>query len=250
MKNKGKLFLAIFVIMCIMFGGYSVNAENNTVKDNTTKIEKEDKKFENKKGLSNLEIKNLSISPEFNGEVYNYYVKMFGESSEIDIVTEVVDTKYNVEIFGDKNLKEGENLVIVLVTDSKGENVATYQIVVEKHLVDEEKVALEKEKREKMIVYGSGIIIAVLIFIYIVISIVKKHQEKKKKEFEEFEEFEENLEEDEVEEEEINEKDEKEKQLSDLTPEELRDHFLSFYEEEKAEKKSTKRKSKKGKRYK
>ena len=126
-------------------------------------------------GLASLNIENLELSPSFDTVIYEYIAKYIGEKTTLDIKTTTTDPYYTVEITGNEELKEGENIINVLVTDPDGKNVATYQITVNKSLVDEEAIEREKEEARKkeqqnrIIIGGSiGLVISVIIVVLII----------------------------------------------------------------------------------
>ena len=134
-------------------------------------------------GLSSLKIGDLELSPAFSTNVYEYTAKYIGEGKEVNVDAVATNSDYTVEITGNDNLQEGENVVTILVTDDNGDNVATYQVTVNKSLVDEEAIAREqeearkKQEQEKMIIIGVAVGVIVLI---IVIAIIVSHRKKKK----------------------------------------------------------------------
>ena len=133
-------------------------------------------------GLSSLKIGDLELSPAFSTTTYEYTAKYIGEGTELNVEANTTSPDYTVEITGNNNLQEGENVVTILVTDKKGENVATYQVTVNKSLVDEEKIAREqeearkKEEQKKMIIIGAAIGVIVLI---VIIALIIKHRRNK-----------------------------------------------------------------------
>lgn len=131
-------------------------------------------------GLSELKINDLSLSPEFKTNVYEYTVKYIGQATSLEIQTKATNDSYTVEIVGNTDLKEGENLITILVSDENGENVATYQVTVNKSLVDEEAIALEetrkKEEQQRMIIIGA--IIAILIIGIIIFLIIRRRKNR------------------------------------------------------------------------
>ena len=88
---------------------------------------------------------------------------------------------------GNENLQEGENTITILVADDSGENVATYQVIVNKSLVDEEAIARQEaqERQQKMLIIAGAVILLIIIIVTIII--VKKR--KSKNYAEEFSEF-------------------------------------------------------------
>ena len=146
---------------------YTITITRETAEDtgeNTEIIEGE--------GLANLSIQNIELSPKFETNVYEYTAKYIGEDTSLQIEANPTNEEYQVEIVGNEDLKEGENLITILVSDSDGNNVATYQITVNKSLVDEEALAreqAEQEQRQRMII---GAVIAVVVVIAIIVFVI------------------------------------------------------------------------------
>lgn len=172
--------LAIILIITIGNISYGANTtnSNNMIQPrgvtNTASTEEENEED----GLASLKIEGVELSPEFETDKYSYEVKYIGESESLQIEAIATEVYYGVEIAGNKNLKEGENLITILVSDTNGKNVATYQLTVNKSLVDEEEVAREEqaklqEKQRKLIIIISCVIGAI-VFLIIIILIIKK----------------------------------------------------------------------------
>lgn len=156
-----------------------VTAENGTTKTYTIVITREtaEDSEENTEiiegeGLASLSIQNIELSPKFETNVYEYTAKYIGKDTSLQIEADPTNEEYQVEIVGNEDLKEGENLITILVSDSDGNNVATYQITVNKSLVDEEALAreqAEQEQRQRMII---GAVIAVVVVIAIIVFVI------------------------------------------------------------------------------
>ena len=79
--------------------------------------------------LSALSVKEGAISPEFKKDVKEYSLTIPYETSEVNVTATATDSKAKVAIEGNKDLKEGENIVKVLVTAEDGTST-TYTIKV------------------------------------------------------------------------------------------------------------------------
>lgn len=186
----------------IVYGANTIsNKTNNTTSTSTTKkstsqsnsktknsnkntIEEEEKD----QGLASLEIEGAKkISPEFKTTKYEYDVKYIGEDEKLQITATPTEPQYTVKIIGNSEIKEGdENLITILVSDSNDNNVATYQLNINKSLIDEEEVArqekemAEKHKKEVSIII-CGVVITIFLFIILLISAIKSRIKERKK---------------------------------------------------------------------
>lgn len=167
-----------------------VTAEDGTKKTYTINITKSEGKGENTEsiqeqysgdGLASLEIENLELSPKFDTTVHEYNVKYIGENTKLDIKATTTDPYYTTEITGNEDLKEGENIINVLVSDPDGKNIATYQITVNKSIVDEEALAKEekqKEKQEKRKIILGAVGISIVIVTIIIFMIIRRKRNR------------------------------------------------------------------------
>lgn len=145
--------------------------EEDSKKEETDTTENE---LEQEKGLSELKIDGLTLSPNFDTSVYEYKVKYIGEETKLKIDTKATQDDYVIDVTGNEELKEGENIITILVSDKDGNNVATYQVTVNKSLVDEEAIAREEAKkqeefRKKVIIGAVAAVIVVAIIIFFII---------------------------------------------------------------------------------
>lgn len=134
-------------------------------------------------GLSSLKIENLKIEPDFKTNVYEYRVKYIGEKDKLDIEAKTTNSNYTVEITGNNELKEGENIITILVSDANSNNIATYQVIVNKSLVDEEALAKEqeqkqKEEQKKKMIIAGGIGAGLIVFVIVIVAVIKHKQNK------------------------------------------------------------------------
>ncbi len=128
-------------------------------------------------GLSQLLVKGQNLSPKFSEDVYEYTIGLTEDLSSLDIEALASDENATIEIAGNENLQNGENIITILVSNAEtGEN-ATYQIIVNKNVQDEAvvgKVEWLKPStwglREKIIV-GVIIVLVIIIIVAIVIKV-------------------------------------------------------------------------------
>lgn len=209
-------------------------------------------------GLAQLKIDAMDLEPAFMTDIYEYKLKLIGTQEKLSIDADATEANAKVEITGNENLKDGENIITILVTDETGEKTATYQITVDKSLIDEDafiKQQEEQKKQEKikkMIFLGVVILVAIGFIITIILIRRRKNQEYE----EDFQMPFANLnkeEQDEQNKEENEKDDEKEKVPENKGYRDIREEFLSQtnnleYEEEEEELK--RKKHNKGKRFK
>ena len=132
-------------------------------------------------GLSTIEIDGIELSPKFSTEVYEYTAKLVGEKETLDIKTNATEENSKIEITGNEGLKEGENVITILVTNEAGDKTAAYQIKLTKTLVDEEALAkqqeLEKQEQNRKIII---ICSAVAVVLVIIIILIWRHRRNKR----------------------------------------------------------------------
>ena len=148
-------------------------------------------------GLKNLEIKNCELTPSFFQGIYSYDATAPSGTEKLEINTETTSDDIEVEIAGNEKLKNGENIITILVHNKKDDTTSTYQInakvgnqeidlsTVNKELKDAESNA----KKQEWIIKGTIIAIIVLIIIYLI------ERYKISKEYDEDEEYEDEYEE-------------------------------------------------------
>ena len=103
--------------------------------------------------LQTLEIEGASISPKFKNNIYSYNVKS------------------KIEIVGNSNLKEGENIIKIIVTAEDGTTTRTYKINAYTSLND---IQVQEEDKKPAIVVLGILGITILIMGIIVITKNKK----------------------------------------------------------------------------
>lgn len=170
-----------------------VTAENGTTQTYTIEVTRGDAgttattSSKDEFGLSSLEINGLTLNPSFETGTYEYKVDLTEDLDSLDIATIATDDDTTVEIYGNEGLSLGENTITILVRNEKEDKTATYQIIVNKSLSEEEKMSWLKPStwgREEII---KIIIIAVLIILIVIAIILKVKIAKEKNEEEDLE---------------------------------------------------------------
>lgn len=164
---------------------YTVNVtrkEEKTEEQDDKEKDKEDEKNTEKEqntttdGLKNIKIKDAELTPTFSQNVYSYNVDVAAGTKQLEIDTETTNKDIEVEIAGNEDLKEGENIITVLVHNKQNDATSTYQInaKVENQKIDlstvnsELKDAESNAKLQAWIIKGTIIAIVVLVIIYLI----------------------------------------------------------------------------------
>lgn len=136
-------------------------------------------------GLKTLSIEGLNLKPNFKTGIYEYTVELTEDLSSIEIQAQANNEKATVEIIGNENLQQGENIITILVQNPETNENATYQIIVNKNVVQEDIIAKTswlkpetwgKEEKIKM-----AIILVLIILINCLIAIKIKLSQSSKK---------------------------------------------------------------------
>ena len=168
---------------------YTINIKRlskNEKQDTTENLDAKSSSNSKDLELSNLEIEGVNLEPSFDSSTYKYEISIKGEQSNLDIKASTNNTSDKVEIIGNENLQNGQNIITILVTNSKSDEVATYQIYVNKNVIDSNTVDNEfgktvKELKIKLWVFRALVVIVVL---GIIMLLIIKHK-KNKKEYDE-----------------------------------------------------------------
>ena len=88
-------------------------------------------------GLKSLDISPGTLSPAFSGEVHEYSTEVEKETQKLFVSAVPDDQDASVSVEGNKDLKDGENAVVVKVTAPSGDT-ARYKITVKKPGTDQD----------------------------------------------------------------------------------------------------------------
>lgn len=120
--------------------------------------------------LKSLIIQGFNIYPSFQNNIYNYNLNINEEISKLDILAETENEKANFVIEGNENLKDGDNLIRIIVTAENGETTNEYKINV---FINSNVVKVQAESKVPAL-----ILLAVLIVTAIIIAgvLIKKRK--------------------------------------------------------------------------
>ena len=167
-----------------------VTAEDGkTTKEYTIKVtqlaEEEEKPgnlIEDEEGLylTKLNIDAVSLSPEFNKDVYSYTATL-NDVNIKDILVEAEANKKDakIDISGNTNLVEGENTINIILTVDESDLQVIYQVVVTAHFEEEDIISTTEENEDagttdligKLKNY-TGIVIGVVVFIIVAVIVL------------------------------------------------------------------------------
>lgn len=151
-----------------------VIAVNGTKKTYTLKVTRKESDevegtTEEQFGLSTLSISGLKLSPSFKVGTYEYTVMLEEDLATLEIKANANTEDATVEIIGNENLQEGENVITILVTNNETDEVATYQVIVNKNVTVEE---IEQTSWLKPSTWGKEEKIKIAIIIVLIILII------------------------------------------------------------------------------
>lgn len=149
-------------------GNPEENVDEN--KEETPEEEPTDKTF----GLTSLKIEGLEIKPEFQTDVYEYKLELKENIDKLDITTLASEANSNIEITGNENLVEGENVITIIVKSENEEKTITYQLTVNKVIKIEQEESFMENK--KIIILSVAGIVILVIVIGIVIAKLRKEK--------------------------------------------------------------------------
>lgn len=140
--------------------------------------------------LKKLEIEGLKLSPEFASNVYTYETTIQMDEkdlSEVKIIAEANNENATIEITGNTNLVEGENVINIIVKSKDSAEQKVYQITVNKVSSASEIVTPKSGLKKEYVIIGSFVLSVILILAVI---IIKKIRDRKYDELEEDDDWE------------------------------------------------------------
>ena len=135
----------------------------------------------------------IYLEPEFKTDIYEYKINLKEDIDKIPFTAIPNRENAKVEITGNENLKEGENTILITVTDEEKNETVEYKIIVNKvvNLQIEGKNTDEKQNPEmitifnhdiekKWVIVGAivAVIVILLIIVFIVIRVIKRRRQE------------------------------------------------------------------------
>lgn len=157
--------------------------ETNEQTEENTEENTEEQPEEVVFGLSELKIEGYELEPQFQTDVYEYRIDLKEDLEKLDITTLATEANSNIEIVGNENFEDGENIITIVVKGENEEKVATYQIVVNKDIENKDDAINLEQDHQQMIkkiiaISIAGGLLLILVIAFIVVK-VKKMKEPK-----------------------------------------------------------------------
>lgn len=140
----------------------TTNKEQEKSEDNKQTItqqqitaEKVEKKKSSEARLKNLKVDVEGLTPDFDKDTTEYYLIVDLSVNKIKVTAQVLDNKAIYAVYGNKNLKEGENKITVQVTAEDGTKAEYYIYVTKVDDVELANAELESLKIEGFNLYPS-----------------------------------------------------------------------------------------------
>ena len=159
------------------------NKEENTEEQPEETSTEEEETF----GLKDLKIDGLELTPEFKTDVYEYSAELKEDKTSLELTTIATEENAEIEVTGNEDLKDGENIITIIVKEKDTDKTATYQITVNK-ISNEQNItdtAINKMQlsQNKIIVICAGVAVILLIIIILIVIIKKRKSTNNSEEY-------------------------------------------------------------------
>lgn len=155
------------------------NTTTETVNETTTEINQTLETTTKEVDLTKLDISGYTITPSFSPNIYEYNLNVPEDVSNLDIKAESSNSNVQVEVAGNKDLKEGENVVTVICYNKETEKTSTYQIIVNKQTTEKPHAeAINEAKKKRSLIIKVGIAIIIVLIILCIIVFKKGNEEE------------------------------------------------------------------------
>lgn len=143
-----------------------VTAEDGTQKVYTIYVTKTDNAIAANANLKGLHIKGYDIYPDFKSKIYKYNLTINEMITFLEVEAEAENENATIEIKGNDNLKEGNNIITITVTAEDGITKREYKINTFISVFDVQ--VKEENKTPAMIAIIVGIVLIAGLAIYII----------------------------------------------------------------------------------
>lgn len=160
--------------------------ENNQEEENNEQTgteNPEEKQEQEKLGLLSIAIDEeyeIYLNPEFKTDIYEYTIELKKDLTEIPLKAIANRENTKIEITGNEDLKEGENVITITVTDEETEEKVEYKITVKKVMAMQEEKEQNNDKKneetEWLIVAVATGAIAVIVIIVVSCILIKRRR--------------------------------------------------------------------------
>ena len=162
---------------------YTINIERKASEETTETPDESSEETSTEEqesfGLKELKIEGIEITPEFKTDIYTYTAELKDDKTSLELTTIPTEENAEIEVTGNEDLKDGENLITVIVKEKDTDKTATYQITVNKISNEQNTTEATVNKlqlsKKKIIILGAGIVVLLLIII-VVIFIIKRRK--------------------------------------------------------------------------
>lgn len=160
-----------------------VTAEDGTARTYIITATKE-KAVQSNLRLSSLTIDEINIEPLFSPDIFAYTATLDNsEINELKVNAITNDENTTVEILGNADLQNGENVITILLKSTKTDEITTYQVTVNKIAQQAEKQGVFPKLSAKEIFYIIAGVISLIILLLIIkrdkLNASKKNKEEK-----------------------------------------------------------------------
>lgn len=137
-----------------------VKAEDGTEKTYYIYVNKVDDIAMANAQLGDLQVTDYNIYPSFKPTIYNYNIDIKNNVKTLEIIANAENEKSTIVIEGNEELKQGENIIKIIVTAEDGKTVRTYKI---NAYVASEKGNLKEENKTPaivlLVIIGTSIVV-------------------------------------------------------------------------------------------
>ena len=159
------------------------NKEENTEEQPEETSTEEEETF----GLKELKIDGLELTPEFKTDVYEYSTELKEDKASLELTTIATEENAEIEVTGNEDLKDGENIITVIVKEKDTDKTATYQITVNKisneQSITDTTINKMQLSQNKIIVICAGVAVILLIIIILIVIIKKRKSANNSEEY-------------------------------------------------------------------